>query len=63
MSFKSAKFEIFKDDADEYRFRLKAPNGKVIAVSEGYKNRQNVLTGIYSVQNNADRALIVDIKE
>ena len=32
------KFEMYKDKAGEYRFRLKARNGEIIAVSEGYKN-------------------------
>ncbi len=35
----SAKFEIFRDRAGEYRFRLKAPNGGIIAVGEGYAGR------------------------
>lgn len=31
------KFEMYSDKAGEYRFRLKARNGEIIAVSEGYK--------------------------
>ena len=34
---KHPKFEIYKDKAGEFRFRLKAKNGQIIAVSEGYK--------------------------
>ena len=33
---KHPKFEMYVDKAGEYRFRLKATNGEVIAVSEGY---------------------------
>ncbi|MEZ4789490.1 MAG: DUF1508 domain-containing protein [Flavobacteriales bacterium] len=30
------KFEKFKDNGGQYRFRLKAGNGEVILASEGY---------------------------
>ena len=33
---KHPKFEVYTDKAGEYRFRLKATNGQIIAVSEGY---------------------------
>ena len=32
---KHPKFEVYKDKAGEFRFRLKAKNGQVIATSEG----------------------------
>ena len=32
------KFEIFKDNKKEFRFRMKAPNGEIIFQSEGYKD-------------------------
>ena len=34
---KNPKFEIYNDKAGEFRFRLKAKNGEIIATSEGYK--------------------------
>ena len=34
---KHPKFEVYKDKAGEFRFRLKATNGQIIAVGEGYK--------------------------
>jgi len=37
------KFEVYKDAAGEFRFRLKAPNGEIIAVSEGYTTKANCL--------------------
>ena len=46
------KFEIFKDKAGEFRFRLKAANGEIIAASEGYKAKLGCLNGIESVKNN-----------
>lgn len=53
------KFEIYTDKAGEYRFRLKATNGQIIAVSEGYVAKTSCLNGIESVRKNAESA---DIK-
>ena len=36
----AAKFEITKDHAGKFRFHLKAPNGEIIAASQGYETRQ-----------------------
>ena len=47
------KFEVYLDTADEYRFRLKAKNGQIIAASEGYASLDGCLNGIESVRNNA----------
>ena len=56
---KHPKFEIYKDKAGEFRFRLKARNGEIIATSEGYKAKANCLNGIDSVRRNAPEAQIV----
>jgi uncharacterized protein YegP (UPF0339 family) len=56
---KHPKFEMYTDKAGEYRFRLKAKNGEVIAVSEGYKTKTSCENGIESVKNNAPDAEIV----
>ena len=45
------KYEIFIDDAHEFRFNLKASNGEIIAASEGYETKQGVMHGIEAVQN------------
>ena len=57
---KHPKFEVYADKAGEFRFRLKATNGEVIAVSEGYKAVASCLNGIASVQKNAPEADIVE---
>ncbi|TCK02971.1 YegP family protein [Marinobacterium mangrovicola] len=49
----SAKFEIYTDAQSQYRFRLKAGNGEVILVSEGYLQKVGCTNGIQSVKNNA----------
>lgn len=56
----AAKFEIFKDKKGEFRFKLIATNGNVIAVSEGYKTRTGCKNGIASVRRNAPSAKEVD---
>lgn len=50
---KHPKFEVYADKAGEFRFRLKATNGQIIAVSEGYKAMASCLNGIESVKKNA----------
>jgi uncharacterized protein YegP (UPF0339 family) len=55
-----AKFEINKDAAGEFRFKLVAVNGETIAVSEGYSTKDGALKGIESVKQNASMAVIED---
>ncbi len=57
---KHPKFEVYADKAGEFRFRLKATNGEVIAVSEGYKAVAGCMNGIESVKKNAADAEIVE---
>ena len=57
---KHPKFEVYADKAGEFRFRLKATNGQIIAVSEGYKAMASCLNGIESVKKNAVDAPIVE---
>ena len=58
-----ARFVIFKDSRRQYRFRLVAPNNKIIAVSESYTSKAGCINGIRSVRRNAPRAEIVDLTE
>lgn len=57
---KNPKFEIYVDKAGEYRFRLKAANGQVIAVGEGYTTHTNCMNGVESVKKNAPDAEVVE---
>ena len=57
---KHPKFEMYQDKAGEFRFRLKARNGEVIAVSEGYKAKASCLNGVESVKKNAPEAELVE---
>lgn len=56
----AGKFELYTDKKGEFRFRLKAGNGEIIASSEGYKTKASAENGIKSVQTNAPGATVVD---
>ena len=49
----AGKFELYTDNAGEFRFRLKAGNGENILASEGYKQKASAENGIESVRKNA----------
>ena len=50
-----AKFDLYKSENGEFRFRLKATNGQIILVSEGYTTKAAAMNGITSVGKNARR--------
>ena len=54
------KFEMYLDKRGEYRFRLKARNGQIIAISDGYNAKAGCLGGIESVKLNASGAEILE---
>jgi uncharacterized protein YegP (UPF0339 family) len=57
----AGKFELYKDKSGEFRFRLKAGNGEVIATSgESYTTKASALNGIDSIKRNAGEANIDD---
>ena len=56
---KNPKFEVYADKAGEFRFRLTAKNGQIIATSEGYTTHANCLNGVESVKKNAPDAEVV----
>lgn len=57
---KNPKFEVYEDKAGEFRFRLTATNGQIIATSEGYKAKASCMNGIESVKENAPEAEVVE---
>ena len=56
---KNPKFEVYADKAGEFRFRLKATNGQIIATGEGYKKLTSCINGIESIRKNTVDAPIV----
>ena len=59
-SQKNPKYELYKDKAGEFRFRLKAKNGEIIAASEGYVKKDSCKNGIESVRKNAPDAPVIE---
>ena len=55
---KNPKFQVYKDKADQFRFRLKAKNGQIIAIGEDYTTLRKCLNGVASVKKNAPDAPI-----
>ena len=57
------KFEIYKDTAEKFRFRLKAANGETIASGEAYDSKDACKIVVESVKTNASIAEIVDLTQ
>ena len=57
---KCPKFEVYHDKKGEYRFRLKATNGQIIATGEGYVKLASCLNGIESIRKNAVDAPVLE---
>jgi uncharacterized protein YegP (UPF0339 family) len=47
-----AKYQVYKDTVGEFRFRLRAANNKIVAVSEAYERKAGCMNGVKSVQKN-----------
>lgn len=56
------KFEVYQDKSGEYRFRLKASNGQIIATGQSYKTKKSCLNGIESVKKNTIDAKIEELE-
>ena len=56
------KYELYKDKAGEFRFRLKAANGEIIGKSEGYKAKASAKKGIASSAKNAPDAPVIVVE-
>jgi uncharacterized protein YegP (UPF0339 family) len=59
----AAKFEITRDHAGKFRFHLKAPNGEIIAASQGYETKANAEKGIEAIKTHAPGAKVDDLSE
>ncbi len=56
----AGKFEVYQDKTGEYRFRLKAGNGQVVASGQAYTTKKACLNGIESIRKNAPDAPVDD---
>ena len=58
----TAVFELYKDTADEFRFRLKTGDGVLLATSgKGYKTKADCQKVIDTIKNTVGRAKVEDI--
>ena len=55
------KFEIYLDRAGGHRWRLKAANGEIVAVSESYTTRSAAKQSALRVKELAYQATLVEI--
>ncbi len=55
------RFEIYKDASGKFRFRLRAANNEIIAVSEAYESKDGCENGVASIKENAPKAIIQDL--
>jgi uncharacterized protein YegP (UPF0339 family) len=55
------KFEVYKDHAEKFRWRLRASNDEEIASGQGYESKEGCMKGVESVKKSASKAKIVDM--
>ena len=60
-SVRNPRYELYQDAAGRCRFRLRAKNGEIIAVSEDYLSKSGCENGIASVRRNAPDARVAVI--
>jgi hypothetical protein len=58
---RTAQFEIYKDTAGQFRWRLRAANGELIASSEAYTTMDSCKNGIRSVKRSAPKAIVQNL--
>lgn len=54
-------FEVFVDAESHFRFRLKAPDGSVLAVSAAFDDKRGAAAGIAAVRECAGMGLVTDL--
>lgn len=56
-----AKFQVYESRDGQYRWRLVAANGEIVATSEGYVSRSNAKRSAQRVQEIAPIAQIMEL--
>ena len=57
----TGSFEVFVDLESYFRFRLKAPDGTIMAVSMAFEDKPAAVAGITAVREYAGMGLITDL--
>jgi excisionase family DNA binding protein len=55
-----SRFDVYRDGAGKFRWRLMASNGEVLAVGEAYETRAGAVNGTRAVQRAAEGASIFE---
>jgi hypothetical protein len=59
----AGKFEVYKDKAGKFRYRLKAGNGQIILTGEAYSSKSACIDGIESVKKNSQKDSAFEVYE
>jgi len=59
----AGKFEVYKDKAGKYRYRLKAGNGQVVLTGEAYNSKNACLDCVDSVKKNSQKETAFEVYE
>lgn len=54
------KFEVYKDNKGDFRFRFRAPNGQLMFSGQGYKQKTGATKAIESIKKNVGDATVDD---
>lgn len=55
------KFEMYKDNKNQYRWRLKASNGEIIAQGESYVNKHDCQVAVGLVMDTSRNTPFVEV--
>jgi uncharacterized protein YegP (UPF0339 family) len=55
-----AKFELYRDEGGEYRWRFRADNGEVVASGEGYLNKDDCEHAVRLMKDQVPQAEVAD---
>ncbi|PKL17048.1 MAG: hypothetical protein CVV49_13145 [Spirochaetae bacterium HGW-Spirochaetae-5] len=59
----AGKFEVYKDKAGKFRYRLKAGNGQIILTGEAYSSKSACIEGVESVKKNSQKDSAFEVYE
>ena len=54
-------FELFSDEDSGFRFRIKAPDGTVMAISRSFPDKQSAVARIHDIREYAGTGQIRDL--
>jgi uncharacterized protein YegP (UPF0339 family) len=57
----AGRFEIYRDDEDQFRFRLTGDDGATLITSEPYQDKETTVDGINGIRECASMALVADL--